>query len=170
MDLQRYVQTLHSPTLVWGLMTGQRTDILCLAQRCMPRNYVKAGGDQSKQHSTVTGSGPCQVRVPPAPQGGVLPLDQANSASASIVRVPLAEVARLILFKVHRACETQLVLDHMARTPEAGLQFVSFLQASKVPECLFDELVTKIENGAVGADGLFQVTHWCSMVLHDEST
>lgn len=44
-----------------------------------------------------------------------------------------------------------------ADTPEAGLQFVSFLQSSKVPEHLWDELVEKIETGAVGPDGLIQV-------------
>ena len=34
---------------------------------------------------------------------------------------------------------------------------MSFLKAAKVPEHLWDELVDKIETGAVGSHGLFQV-------------
>lgn len=48
------------------------------------------------------------------------------------------------------------------------MEFVAFLQANKVPEHLFDELVAKIEDGAVGSDGLFQVCTCAQVGMHDE--
>lgn len=45
----------------------------------------------------------------------------------------------------------------IAEGQEAGLAFVSFLKASKVPESLWEQLLEKIERGEVGCQGVVQV-------------
>jgi hypothetical protein len=46
----------------------------------------------------------------------------------------------------------------MAGDQEAGLAFVAFLKAAKVPECLWESLLENIENGTVGCDDAIEVS------------
>ncbi|KAK9904252.1 hypothetical protein WJX75_007747 [Coccomyxa subellipsoidea] len=46
----------------------------------------------------------------------------------------------------------------IAEGQEAGLAFVSFLKASKVPESLWEQLLEKIERGEVGCQGVVQAS------------
>lgn len=47
---------------------------------------------------------------------------------------------------------------------EACLAFVSFLKASKLPECLWEVLLEKVSNGQMGTDGQTEVN------LHSRDT
>ena len=56
----------------------------------------------------------------------------------------------------------------MAQGQEAGLAFVSFLKASKVPESLWEPLLEKIDRAEVGCEGGVQVYH--SYTFHSNKT
>jgi len=45
----------------------------------------------------------------------------------------------------------------MQEGQEAGLAFVSFLRASKVPESLWEQLLEKIDRGELGCRGYLEV-------------